>query len=209
MSRRSCCLDEPLSNLGRQAARADEIRDQGAAAPNQYHDDLRHPRSGGGVGDLGPDRGHARRGVDRSRRAASALSRPKRRFTATFLGLTNLIDGKISKSTATREPGKIQTKKGLLSFIPAPGLKKDQAAVISIRPENIPLYKEKPAGFRRTCWKARSRKRSSWAIPISAKSRSEMTSWPCIPIRFNSVSPGDKVYLQLDPASCNGLPGGR
>jgi hypothetical protein len=23
---------------------------------------------------------------------------------------------------------------------------------------------------------------------------------------FNSVSPGDKVYLHLDPASCNGLP---
>jgi hypothetical protein len=23
---------------------------------------------------------------------------------------------------------------------------------------------------------------------------------------FNSVSPGDKVYLQLDPKSCNGLP---
>ncbi|HEX2230257.1 MAG TPA: TOBE domain-containing protein, partial [Candidatus Binatia bacterium] len=23
---------------------------------------------------------------------------------------------------------------------------------------------------------------------------------------FNSVSPGDKVYLHLDPGSCNGLP---
>jgi len=74
-------------------------------------------------------------------------SRPTRRFTATFLGLTNLIDGKIVELHGDAQPGKIQTKKGLLSFIPAPGLKQDQAAVISIRPENIPLYKERPQGL--------------------------------------------------------------
>ncbi|TMA57230.1 MAG: ABC transporter ATP-binding protein [Deltaproteobacteria bacterium] len=74
-------------------------------------------------------------------------SRPTRRFTATFLGLTNLIDGKIVELAGDGQQGKIQTKKGLLSFIPAPGLKKDQAAVISIRPENIPLHKVKPQGL--------------------------------------------------------------
>src|SRR5688500_9795209 len=71
-------------------------------------------------------------------------TRPKRRFTATFLGLTNLINGKVLDVDGNSRPGKLQTKKGILSFIPSTSLKKDQAAVISIRPENIPLHKEKP-----------------------------------------------------------------
>src|SRR4030095_2191264 len=56
--------------------------------------------------------------------------RPPRRFTATFLGLTNLIDGKIVELTGDAQPGKIQTKRGLLSFIPAPRLKKDPAVSV-------------------------------------------------------------------------------
>jgi ABC-type Fe3+/spermidine/putrescine transport system ATPase subunit len=95
-------------------------------------------------------------------------SRPTRRFTATFLGLTNLIDGKIVELTGDAQPGKIQTKKGLLSFIPAPGLKKDQAAVVSIRPENIPLHKVK---------------RYSWATLINVKLPSATIFSLCIPIR--------------------------
>src|SRR3989475_181264 len=64
-------------------------------------------------------------------------SRPKRRFTATFLGLTNLIEGKVIEMGGDSKPGRIETKKGILSFIPATSLGRNQAAVISIRPEHI------------------------------------------------------------------------
>ena len=33
-----------------------------------------------------------------------------------------------------------------------------------------------------------------------------MTCWLCIPTPSTAISPGEKVYLYLDPKSCNGLP---
>ena len=132
-------------------------------------------------------------------------SRPTRRFTATFLGLTNLIDGKIVELHGDAQPGKIQTKKGLLSFIPAPGLKQDQAAVISIRPENIPLYKERPQGLENILeGKITEAIFMGDAYQCKVAVGDDLLAVHTHP--FNSVSPGDKVYLQLDPKSCNGLP---
>jgi len=132
-------------------------------------------------------------------------SRPTRRFTATFLGLTNLIEGKIVELNGDGQPGKIQTKKGLLSFIPAPGLKKDQAAVISIRPENIPLYKERPHEAENVLeGKVTEAVFMGDAYQCKVAVGDDILAVHTHP--FNAVSPGDKVYLQLDPASCNGLP---
>ena len=132
-------------------------------------------------------------------------SRPTRRFTATFLGLTNLIDGKIVELHGDAQPGKIQTKKGLLSFIPAPGLKQDQAAVISIRPENIPLYKDRPQGLENILeGKITEAIFMGDAYQCKVAVGDDLLAVHTHP--FNSVSPGDKVYLQLDPKSCNGLP---
>jgi iron(III) transport system ATP-binding protein len=132
-------------------------------------------------------------------------SRPTRRFTATFLGLTNLIDGKIVELTGDAQPGKIQTKRGLLSFIPAPGLKKDQAAVVSIRPENIPLHKVKPQSSENVL--EGTIKEAIFmgdAYQCKVAVGDDLLAVHTHP--FNAVSPGDKVFLHLDPNSCNGLP---
>src|SRR3972149_6815501 len=72
-------------------------------------------------------------------------SRPKRKFTATFLGLTNLIQGRVLELGGNSAPGRMETKKGVLCFVPATPLQKNQAAVISIRPEHIQVHKQKPA----------------------------------------------------------------
>ena len=132
-------------------------------------------------------------------------SRPTRRFTATFLGLTNLIDGKIVELTGDAQPGKIQTKRGLLSFIPAPGLKKDQAAVVSIRPENIPLHKVKPQSSENVL--EGTIKEAIFmgdAYQCKVAVGDDLLAVHTHP--FNAVTPGDKVFLHLDPSSCNGLP---
>ena len=132
-------------------------------------------------------------------------ARPTRRFTATFLGLTNLIEGKVVELNGDSKPGKIQTKKGLLTFIPAPGLKKDQAAVISIRPENIPLHKEKPQGLENVLEgtvKEAIFMNDAYQCKIAVNN--DLLTVHTHP--FNAVKPGDKVYLHLDPGSCNGLP---
>ncbi|MGH7831483.1 MAG: ABC transporter ATP-binding protein, partial [Candidatus Binatia bacterium] len=57
-------------------------------------------------------------------------SRPKRKFTATFLGLTNLIEGRVLDSGGDSKPGRIETKRGTLSFIPATRVEKNQNVVL-------------------------------------------------------------------------------
>ncbi len=132
-------------------------------------------------------------------------TRPKRRFTATFLGLTNLIEGKVLEIDGDGKPGKMETKKGILSFIPSTALKKNQAAVISIRPENIPLYKEKPQDSENLLeGQVTETIFMGDAYQCKVAVGEDILAVHTHP--FNSVNPGDKVYLQLDPASCNGLP---
>jgi iron(III) transport system ATP-binding protein len=116
-----------------------------------------------------------------------------------------LIDGKIVELSGNGQPGKIQTKKGILSFIPAPGLKKDQAAVISIRPENIPLYKEKPQIIENLLeGTVKEAVFMGDAYQCKVAVGDDLLAVHTHP--FNAVSPGDKVYLHLDPGRCNGLP---
>ena len=132
-------------------------------------------------------------------------TRPKRRFTATFLGLTNLIEGKVVEIDGDAKPGKLETKKGILSFIPSTDLKKNQAAVISIRPENIPLYKERPQGLENVLeGKVTEAIFMGDAYQCKIAVGDDLLAVHTHP--FNAVHLGDKVYLQLDPRSCNGLP---
>jgi len=132
-------------------------------------------------------------------------TRPKRRFTATFLGLTNLIEGRVLEVDGDARPGKMETNKGILTFIPSTQLKRDQRAVISIRPENIPLHKDKPQGvdnvLEGTVTEAIFMGDTFQCKVAVGDDLIAVHTHP-----FNSVNPGDKVYLHLDPGSCNGLP---
>lgn len=132
-------------------------------------------------------------------------ARPKRRFTATFLGLTNLIEGKVIELGGDSNPGRIETKKGLLTFVPATTLQKNQKAVISIRPENIPVYKDKPQGLDNVLEGAvKEAVFMGDAYHCKIAVGDDLLSVHTHP--FLSISPGEKVYLHLDPQSCNGLP---
>jgi iron(III) transport system ATP-binding protein len=132
-------------------------------------------------------------------------TRPKRKFTATFLGLTNLIEGKVLDIDGDSRPGKMETKRGILSFVPSTNLKKDQPAVISIRPENIPLHKDKPQGLENIVdGTVKEAVFMGDAYHCKVAVGDDLLAVHTHP--FNSVSPGDKVYLHLDPKSCNGLP---
>ncbi len=132
-------------------------------------------------------------------------SRPKRKFTATFLGLTNLIEGRVLELGGDSKPGRMETKRGILSFIPASGLAKDQPVVLSIRPEHIQVHKEKPQGLDNVVEGAVKE-----AIFMGDAYHCQIAVGDVL-LRvhthpFLSMSPGEKVYLHLDPQSCNGLP---
>ena len=132
-------------------------------------------------------------------------SRPKRKFTATFLGLTNLIEGKVVELGGDSKPGRMETKKGIFSFVPTTGLAKNQPAVLSIRPEHIEVIKQKPQVSENVL-----EGMVKEAIFMGDAYHCQIAVGDML-LRvhthpFLSMSPGDKVYLHLDPQSCNGLP---
>jgi iron(III) transport system ATP-binding protein len=132
-------------------------------------------------------------------------SRPKRKFTATFLGLTNLIEGRVVELGGDSKPGRIETKKGIFSFIPSPGLAKGQPAVISIRPEHIQVHKQRPEGkdnvLEGTVREAVFMGDAYHCQIAVGEVLLRVHTHP-----FLSINAGEKVYLHLDPQSCNGLP---
>jgi iron(III) transport system ATP-binding protein len=129
-------------------------------------------------------------------------SRPKRKFTATFLGLTNLIEGRVVDNGS---PAKIETKRGTLSFLPATRMEKNQAAVISIRPEHIQVHKQKPQNLDNVIEgivKEAIFMGDAYHCQIAVGDQLlRVHTHP-----FLAMTPGEKVYLHLDPMSCNGLP---
>lgn len=132
-------------------------------------------------------------------------SRPKRKFTATFLGLTNLIEGKVIELGGDSQPCRIETKKGIFSFVPSTRLERNQAVVISIRPEHIQVHKQKPAGLENLL--AGTVKDAIFmgdAYHCQIAVGDDLIRVHTHP--FLSMSPGETVYLHLDPQSCNGLP---
>jgi ABC-type Fe3+/spermidine/putrescine transport system ATPase subunit len=77
--------------------------------------------------------------------------------------------------------------------------------VISIRPENIPLYKEKPQIIENLLeGTVKEAVFMGDAYQCKVAVGDDLLAVHTHP--FNAVSPGDKVYLHLDPGSCNGLP---
>jgi iron(III) transport system ATP-binding protein len=132
-------------------------------------------------------------------------SRPKRRFTATFLGLTNLIPGKVLELGGDSRPGRLETSKGVFSFIPAAGLAAGNSAILSIRPEHIEVIKQKPQVTENvlegTVKEAIFMGDAYHCQIVVGDSVLRVHTHP-----FLTMNPGDKVYLHLDPQSCNGLP---
>jgi iron(III) transport system ATP-binding protein len=76
-------------------------------------------------------------------------ARPRTRYVSNFIGIANLIEGRIAR-TAGEGRGEIEiTRNGERALLPcllADGLSEGDAAVLSVRPENIHAMREKPDG---------------------------------------------------------------
>lgn len=132
-------------------------------------------------------------------------SRPRRKFTATFLGLTNLIGGRVVELGGDSKLGRMETNKGIMSFISSSRLEKGQAAVISIRPEHIQVHKQKPQGLDNLVeGLVKNSVFMGDAYHCQIAVQDQLLRVHTHP--FLTMTPGEKVYLQLDPQSCNGLP---
>ena len=132
-------------------------------------------------------------------------SRPKRRFTATFLGLTNLIEGRVLQAGRNSELGRMETKQGTFLFVSSTPMRDGQGAVLSIRPEHMQVHVEKPEGLDNVVEgviKESVFMGDAFHCQIGVKDQlMRVHTHP-----LHNMAPGEKVYLHLDPQCCNGLP---
>jgi iron(III) transport system ATP-binding protein len=64
---------------------------------------------------------------------------PKERFVANFIGMSNFLDGEVSRLANGNGLGVVQTKDGALNCVLPPGVGVKDAVTIVIRPEDIVL----------------------------------------------------------------------
>ncbi len=132
-------------------------------------------------------------------------ARPKRKFTATFLGLTNLINGNVVETGANSDPGRLDTEFGMLAFVPAVPMEKGARAAISVRPENIKVASEAPVTNANVLHgKLHDAVFMGDAYHCQVKVREQLIRVHTHP--SNAVPVGADIYLTLDPENCNGLP---
>ena len=172
MSPRSCCSDEPLSNLDaklrvqmrseiKALQRATNIttifvtHDQAEALAISDQIAVMH---GGVLIEVGAPH--------------QLYTRPKRRFTATFLGFTNLIDGKVAGSRRRWPARKNANQEGYSKFHSRARPEEGSGRGDLDPAGKYPAYTKTSRRDWRTSLKASSKKRSSWATLISAKSPS-------------------------------------
>jgi len=132
-------------------------------------------------------------------------AKPTRKFTATFLGLTNLIDGKVTEVGHDSNLSRLETHFGTMGFLPAVPMEIGSRVVISIRPENVSVHKEKPASAENVVeGTVNEAIFMGEAYHCQVAVGNELIRVHTHPM--NAVPLGEKVYLTLDPESCNGLP---
>jgi spermidine/putrescine ABC transporter ATP-binding subunit len=75
--------------------------------------------------------------------------RPANRFVADFIGINNLVDGKVLSADADKRSVRAETAFGEISAIHDAALKPGDRCVISVRPENIALEGQPGGGVNR------------------------------------------------------------
>ncbi|MGE5261993.1 MAG: ABC transporter ATP-binding protein [Acidobacteriota bacterium] len=70
---------------------------------------------------------------------------PANQFVADFIGSTNFVQGIVRCQATPDRPGEIETTHGVLRCPSTAGLRVGDAALVSLRPEDIFLYPDRPA----------------------------------------------------------------
>jgi iron(III) transport system ATP-binding protein len=69
---------------------------------------------------------------------------PANQFVADFIGSTNFVRGRVRVAASESVPGEIETEHGTLHSHTTGGLRSGDAALLSLRPENIVVHAQQP-----------------------------------------------------------------
>ena len=129
-------LDEPSEQPGRQDSPPGAGRDPQTPEGARHHHDLRDPRPGGGPDPLRPHRGGQprRAAADRDLRASSTKGRYNP-FVADFIGINNLIPGKVKAAMDSGLRLVVDTAGGPIACAGDGRLTPGYGCMVCIRPE--------------------------------------------------------------------------
>ena len=128
-----------------EAQEGDADRAQAAAARDRDHLRLRHPRSGGGADDVGPDRGDER-GPDPADRLAARDLRPARRALRRELHRREQFPDGRNPGARGRAGPPAPCRRHRGHRRPSPGAGPDGEVTIAVRPEHVHLATAGEAG---------------------------------------------------------------
>jgi iron(III) transport system ATP-binding protein len=126
---------------------------------------------------------------------------PKCEFVASFIGLTNFIEGKVIKIPEGDELGLVDTACGELRCPIPKDVREGDGVLISIRPENIALSEKRPEGDVNT-WEGKVKARvflgkdMDYRILVGDQRIRVITPSSLI------IDEGRSVFLRLDPERC-------
>jgi iron(III) transport system ATP-binding protein len=130
--------------------------------------------------------------------------RPHSAFTATFLGETNLLSGKVAAQSARDGMWRVETKHGSL-LCPAGAWPQGQANMwIACRPEGVIVTGDDPGGDNVLSGRIAAAIFAGDQITYSIDLGDQVLLAKSAP--FNSLQEGDRVFVQLPPERCLLIP---
>jgi iron(III) transport system ATP-binding protein len=131
--------------------------------------------------------------------------RPRHTFTATFLGLTNLIAGRVRETVSEAAVGQAETSCGNIGFIASCDLRQNDRVLLSIRPEHIQISRSEPGQgggniVRGTVKEVTFMGEAFHAVIAAGAESLRVHTHP-----FQPVQVGKDVVLSLTQTSCSGL----
>ena len=129
--------------------------------------------------------------------------RPRHTFTATFLGLTNLIAGRLRQDVKEGGIGQAETSCGYISFVSSCDLRRNDGMLLSIRPEHIQIATSDVAASNIVCGTVKEvtfMGEAFYTLVAAGKETLRVHTHP-----FQRLQVGQQVTLDLTQSSCSGL----
>ncbi|MDB5764170.1 MAG: putative transporter ATP-binding protein [Herminiimonas sp.] len=127
--------------------------------------------------------------------------RPRNKFVADFVGLTNFLDATVEAAETTTEGGyRVNSTIGQMSVTSFEQFGKGDAVLISVRPEDVELYEQRPEGVNVIAAKVDFKVFLGEYMDYQVKVGDHQVLARVHPSFKASV--GDTVYLRMNPEKC-------
>jgi iron(III) transport system ATP-binding protein len=130
--------------------------------------------------------------------------RPRDRFVADFVGTTNLLEATVAAPAAEAVYYRVGTALGELRACSAEPLRNSQAVALSVRPEDVALYEQRPEGENVCEGVVSAKVFLGDAVDFQVQVGDQLVLARSHPSLRTPV--GDRIFLRLAPEKCIVIP---